>query len=100
MVITHLLKFNLDGLAGLRLCVCLNIDNRLALTKTLTIRDEVYNKLTSIKKKNESFSELFERLVEGTNSIEALKRLRGSVEFRDKKRMLTEIRALRSERRQ
>ena len=78
--------------------MCLNINYRLGLTKTLTIRDEVYNKLTSIKKENESFSELFERLIEGTNSIEALKSLRGTVEFRDKKTMLTEIKVLRSER--
>jgi len=90
----------LEEVPSLCLCVCLNINHRLGLTKTLTIRDEVYNKLTSIKKENESFSELFERLVEGTGSIEALKNLRGTVEFRDKKRMLAEIEALRSERRQ
>jgi predicted CopG family antitoxin len=71
----------------------------LSLTKTLTIRDEVYNKLASIKRKDESFSELFERLVEGTGSLESLKRLRGSVEFRDKEKMLAEIESLRSERR-
>jgi predicted CopG family antitoxin len=69
------------------------------LTKTLTIRDEVYNKLASVKKKDESFSELFERLLQGTSSIESLKRLRGSVEFRNKKKMLSEIEALRAERR-
>ena len=69
------------------------------MTKTLTIRDEVYNKLASVKKKDESFSELFERLLQGTSSIESLKRLRGSVEFRNKKKMLSEIEALRAERR-
>ena len=69
------------------------------MTKTLTIRDEVYNKLTSIKRKDESFSELFERLVDGTGSLETLKRLRGAAEFRDKRKMLAEIEALRSERR-
>jgi len=69
------------------------------LTKTLTIRDEVYNKLASVKKKDESFSELFERLVQGTSSVESLKMLRGSVEFRNKKKMLSEIEALRAERR-
>jgi len=69
------------------------------LTKTLTIRDEVYNKLASVKKKDESFSELFERLVQGTSSVESLKMLRGSVEFRNKKKMLAEIEALRAERR-
>ena len=69
------------------------------MTKTLTIRDEVYNKLISIKRKDESFSELFQRLAEGSGSLESLKRLRGTVEFRDKKRMLAEIEARRSERR-
>ena len=66
------------------------------LTKTLAIRDEVYQKLASMKRKNESFSELLERLVQGTDSVEALKGLRGTAEFRDKKSMLSEIAALRA----
>lgn len=69
------------------------------MTKTLTIRDEVYKRLASVKRKDESFSELFERLVEGTSSVESLRRLRGSVEFKNKKKMLSEIEALRAERR-
>ena len=69
------------------------------MTKTITIRDQVYRKLTAVKRKNESFSELFERLVEGTSSIEALKSLRGSVEFKQKERMLSELRTERAERR-
>jgi predicted CopG family antitoxin len=71
----------------------------LRLTKTLTIRNEVYDKLRSVKKKDESFSELFERLVKGTGSLESLRALRGSVEFKDKTKMLAEIETLRSERR-
>ena len=69
------------------------------MTKTLTIRDEVYKKLAAVKRKDESFSELFERLVQGTNSIEVIKRLRGSIEFNDKEKMLLEIATLRAERR-
>ena len=69
------------------------------LTKTLTVRDEVYRKLLTVKKKDESFSRLFERLVESMSALETLKKLRGSVEFRDKEGMLSEIRALRAERR-
>ncbi len=69
------------------------------MAKTLTIRDEVYQKLASVKKADESFSELFERLIEGTNSLESLARLRGSAEFKNKKKMLAEIEALRTERR-
>lgn len=69
------------------------------MTKTITIRDEVYRKLLQVKKEDESFSELFERLIEGINPLETLMRLRGCVEFRDKEKMLSEIDALRAERR-
>lgn len=69
------------------------------MTKTITIRDEVYKKLASIKKRDESFSELFERLVKGTSSVEVLKEVRGSVEFKDKERMLSEIGRQRDEHR-
>jgi len=65
--------------------------NRCALTKTLTVRDEVYRKLLTIKKRDESFSRLFERLVESMSALETLKKLRGSVEFKDKEEMLSEI---------
>jgi len=70
-----------------------------AMTKTITIRDEVYRKLLKIKRGDESFSELFERLAEGANPLDTLKKLRGCVEFRDKERMLSEIYAVRAERR-
>ena len=69
------------------------------MTKTITIRDEVYKKLLTVKRKDESFSRLFERLVEGMNSVENLMKLRGCVEFRNKEKMLAEINALRAERR-
>jgi predicted CopG family antitoxin len=69
------------------------------MVKTITIRDEVYGKLLIIKGKNESFSELFDRLVEGTSPVETLKKLRGKVEFTDKEAMLTEIYNRRAEKR-
>jgi len=69
------------------------------LTKTITIRDEVYRKLLTVKRENESFSELFERLAEGVSPIETLTKLRGCVEFKDKEKMLSEIHALRAEHR-
>jgi len=69
------------------------------LVKTITIREEVYNKLLEIKEKNESFSKLFERLIESTNPVETLKKLRGCIEFKDKNKILSEISASRSERR-
>ena len=63
------------------------------MTKKLTIRDEVYAKLVSIKGKDESFSELFERLMEGQSLSEILKALRGRVDL-DKdgrRKLLTEV---------
>lgn len=70
------------------------------MTKTLTIRDEVYEKLLTIKREDESFSELFDRLADGPSPLETLKGLRGCVEFTDKERMLKELSAARAERRQ
>jgi predicted CopG family antitoxin len=69
------------------------------VTKTLTIKDEVYKKLAAVKDPDESFSDLFSRLVEGESSIEALKRLRGKVTFTDKERLLHEVSARREEKR-
>lgn len=69
------------------------------VTKTISIRDEVYEKLIAIKREDESFSELFERLAEGADPLLILKRLRGCVEFRDKEEMLSEIYEGRAERR-
>jgi predicted CopG family antitoxin len=69
------------------------------LVKTITIRDEVYRKLLSVKRENDSFSELLDKLVEGADSLETLKRLRGTVEFKDKEKMISEIYASRAEHR-
>jgi predicted CopG family antitoxin len=69
------------------------------LVKTITIRDEVYRKLVAAKRRDESFSKLFERLVEGVNPVETLVKLRGCVEFRSKGNLLSEIRTSRDERR-
>ncbi len=67
--------------------------------KTITIRDEVYRKLLAIKREDESFSDLFERLAEGGDPRETLRRLRGCIEFTDKEGMLSEIYGAREERR-
>lgn len=69
------------------------------MVKTITIREEVYRKLLVVKEKRESFSELFERLVENMNPVETLKKLRGCVEFKNKDEILSEIYASRAERR-
>ena len=85
-----------------RMClnICLNINFDVqTLAKTITIRDDVYRKLLSIKHEDESFSELFERLAESVDPVETLKRLRSCVEFKDKEAMLSEISSARAERR-
>ena len=41
--------------------------------KTLTIKEEVYKKLVKLKRENESFSNLIERLIERKNSIRFFK---------------------------
>jgi predicted CopG family antitoxin len=69
------------------------------LVKTITIREEVYRKLLTVKKKDESFSELFDRLAESRDPLETLLKLRASVEFRRKKEMLSGISSSRAERR-
>jgi predicted CopG family antitoxin len=69
------------------------------LVKTITIREEVYRKLLTVKKKDESFSELFDRLAENKDPLETLSKLRATVEFRKKKEMLSEIYSSRAERR-
>jgi len=69
------------------------------LVKTITIREEVYRKLLTVKKKDESFSELFDRLAENKDPLETLSKLRATVEFRKKKEMLSEICSSRAERR-
>ena len=69
------------------------------MVKTLTIRDEVYRKLLAVKTKEESFSELLEKLAEGTKSIEVLTSLRARVEFREKEKMMSDLSTARAERR-
>ena len=69
------------------------------MVKTITIRDEVYGKLLTIKGKEESFSQLFDRLVESTSPVETLKNLRGKVEFTQKEQMLSELHAKRAKER-
>ncbi len=69
------------------------------MSKTITIRNEIYEELKRIKKKDESFSEFFERLSSELRPVDSLSKLRASVEFKDKKKLLQEIDRRRSERR-
>ncbi|MBS7652551.1 MAG: antitoxin VapB family protein [Candidatus Bathyarchaeia archaeon] len=69
------------------------------MPKTITIKEEVYERLVRVKREGESFSKLFERLLEGMDPLETLTRLRGCVELEEKEKMLSEIQSLRAERR-
>ncbi len=69
------------------------------MVKTITIRDEVYEKLASAKDAEESFSEFLNRLVESTNAMEMLRKLRGTLNLPEKKMILKEIAQKRTERR-
>lgn len=57
--------------------------------KTLTIKKSVYDKLLNMKKQNESFSDLFERL--SNRNIDTLKKLRGTIEFKNKEILLQDL---------
>ncbi len=59
--------------------------------KTITIREDIYKMLLSIKGTNESFSNFFERLVKSRSNVDKLKELRGTVEFRNKEVLLKEL---------
>ena len=69
------------------------------MVKTLTIKTEVYEKLLKAKLPKESFSNLFERLLEASSPTVILNRLRGSVVWKDKDKMLLEIKKKRAGRR-
>jgi len=65
--------------------------------KTLTIKESVYKKLLTMKRKDESFSDLFERLSD--SNLEILKKMRGCNTYEDKEKMLKEIYEKRKEKR-
>lgn len=65
--------------------------------KTLTIKKNVYEKLLSVKRENESFSDLFERLTK--KNLATLKKLRGCTDFKEKDRMIKDLYKKREEKR-
>ncbi len=66
-------------------------------TKTITIKEDIYKMLLSIKGTNESFSNFFERLVKSRSNIDKLRELRGTVEFKNKEALFSELREKRKE---
>ena len=67
------------------------------MPKTITIKKSVYDELKGFKKENESFSELLDRLVKSQSKKNLIKSLRGSIEFEDKKELLTDLKRRRWE---
>jgi predicted CopG family antitoxin len=67
------------------------------MVKTITIKENVYRDLVKVKNDEESFSDLFERLIKSANPIDVLVKIRGSVEFKNKRKMLSELYAKRAE---
>ena len=64
--------------------------------KTLTIKEDVYKKLVAIKRKDESFSDLLDKLI-GKN-MALLKKARGSIDIKEKEKMIRDIYTKRDER--
>ncbi|MCK4475791.1 MAG: antitoxin VapB family protein [Methanophagales archaeon] len=69
------------------------------MVKTITIRDDVYEKLRVLKG-DESLSDLIERLIGSGKGIEVLKKIRGTIDLsnEEKKAILKEIYVKRTER--
>jgi predicted CopG family antitoxin len=61
------------------------------MVKTITIKDEIFNFLSLQKGKDESFSDMFERLLNNqVSGILALKELKGSMEFDENTKSLSQ----------
>ena len=69
------------------------------MSKTITIKKSVYDELRGLKKENESFSDLLDRLIKSQSKEDLLKSLRGSIDFEDKEKLLKEIEKKRWEKR-
>ena len=69
------------------------------MSKTITIKKTVYDELKALKKENESFSNLLDRLIKSQGKKNILESLRGSIEFEDKEKLQKEIEKKRWEKR-
>ncbi|MGQ4915267.1 MAG: antitoxin VapB family protein [Candidatus Asgardarchaeia archaeon] len=63
--------------------------------KTLMIRDEVYKKLKIIKRKNESFSDVIDKLIKHADNRVKLEKFFGILSEKEAKIMVDEISKLR-----
>jgi len=65
--------------------------------KTLTVKKSVYERLLAIKREQESFSDLFERL--SNTNLKALRKMRGCNTYTNKEEILKDIYEKRKEKR-
>ena len=65
--------------------------------KTLTIKEDVYKKLVAIKREDESFSDLLDKL-SGKN-VALLRKARRSIDIKEKDEMIKDVYKRRDERR-
>jgi len=67
------------------------------MPKTIAIEKSVYDELMGFMKEDESFSDLLDRLIKSQSKKDLLLDLKGSVEFEDKEKLLSEIKKKRQE---
>jgi predicted CopG family antitoxin len=61
-------------------------------TKTISIKKDVYDLLKSIKRKNESFSDLLKRLTFKQNSFKILEKIAGTMDLGNTSELIDDIR--------
>ncbi|MEM0135298.1 MAG: antitoxin VapB family protein [Thermoplasmatales archaeon] len=69
------------------------------MLKTITIKKSAYYELIALKKENESFCELLDRLVRLQSRKDLISLMRGTVEFEEKEKLLMDIEKKRREKR-
>jgi predicted CopG family antitoxin len=66
-------------------------------TKTISIKEDVYNFLIGIKRENESFSDLLLRLAQRENPLTIIKNMVGTMDLGDIDALIQQIRKRRED---
>ena len=61
-------------------------------TKTISIKEDVYDLLKSIKRKDESFSDLLKRLTIKQNSFKILEKIAGTMDLGNTSELIDDMR--------
>jgi predicted CopG family antitoxin len=59
--------------------------------KNIQVTDEVYKKLEQLKRRDETFDDLFQRLLGKEDSLKVLTKLQGTINIPDKEKLVNEI---------